>query len=539
MSNRAVLTFCITLLLLNPPLTYAHDHEHEGHEHGADVVGKVAFPTSCNASVQSQFETGVALLHSFEYDRAATMFASVEKDDPDCAMAYWGSAMTSFHQIWSPPAPDEMAAGWAQIQKARNAHEQTAQEAAWINALYNFYQPGALKIEQRVTQYSLAMQKLYESDPKQDEPAIFYALSILADEPPGDTALLYPKKAVAILNQVLARNPTHPGVVHYLIHACDNPEMAGLGLAAARQYASIAASSPHAVHMPGHIFARLGLWKEDIASNLAAVAVSEQQHQPAFYALHPMEFLEYAYLQTGQTAKANAVVADAVGTPLEKYGHASYAGRLYDHYQAEFPAYFYLETRNWPAAKALTITSNGPGARLTLSWSRAIAAGHLHDVATAKAAVAEFNQAKLDYKKLFPDREEGPVDTHSDEVRAWLAYAQGDTKTAFRLMKEAADYQDKVGKAEVELPAREMLADMLFELKRPKPALEQYSLSLKSDPNRFNGLYGAGLSAEQTGSKNLAIYYYQQLMVNCDAGSAPERIELAHAQEFVKKNAAH
>ncbi len=539
MLNRAALTVCISVALLNTPLTYAHEHEHEGHDHGAEVVGKISFPTSCNPAVQSQFETGVALLHSFEYARAAKVFAAVEQADPDCAMAYWGSAMTSFHQIWGPPAPEEMAAGWDKIQKARSAPEQNPQEAAWINALYHFYQPGDLKIEQRVTQYSLAMQKLYESDPKQDEPAIFYALSILADEPPTDTALLYPKKAVAILNQVLARNPTHPGVVHYLIHACDNPEMAELGLAAARQYASIAASSPHAVHMPGHIFARLGLWKEDISSNLAAVAVSEQQHQDAFYALHPMEFLEYAYLQTGQTDKAKAIVAQAVGTPLEQYGHASYAGRLYDHYQAEFPAYFYLETRNWPVATALKIASNGPAARLTLSWSRAIAAGHLHEVATAKAAVAEFNQAELDYKKMFPDRDEGPVNTHSDEVRAWLAYAQGDTKTAFGLMKEAADYQDKVGKAEVELPAREMLADMLFELKRPKEALEQYSLSLKSDPNRFNGLYGAGLAAEKTGSRNLAIYYYQQLMVNCDSGSAPERMELAHAREFVRQHAVH
>jgi hypothetical protein len=497
-----------------------------------EALGKIIFPTSCSVQAQGKFETGVALLHSFEYDRASRRFEEVSTVDPGCAMGYWGSAMSLYHQLWNPPSAADLVVGWQLIQKAESAAEHNPREHAWIEALAAFYKPGSASVAQRTTRYSESMQKLHAAFPSDDEAAVFYALSVLADAPPDDTELLYARKAVKILNQVLEKRPDHPGVAHYLIHACDSPELAQQGLAAAKRYARIAPSSPHALHMPSHIFTRLGLWNDDIASNLAAIEAAQKGSAGAGYRLHPMDFLEYAYLQTGQDDKARAVEADAVSGGANGYEHG--LEKYYFYVQAQFPALLALETRDWKAAQALQPNSDAsPGHRVITFWAQAIGAGHLRDGSAAKVAADKLDEDLAAYSKSHPDIPAPPVDVRKNEAHAWLAFAQDDQASAFALLHAAIEYQDRVGKGEVDLPAREMLADMLLELNRPAEALEQHRLSLKTDPNRFNGLFGAGRAAELLGQRDVASTYYKQLLANCEQAHEPGRTELLHAGGFV------
>lgn len=512
-------------------------HDHEIHRDTTETLGRIEFPTSCPAQIQVSFESGVALLHSFEYDRAASRFGEVSKADPDCAMAYWGSAMSLYHQIWDDPSEADLAAGWQFVQKAGSATEKSPREIAWIEALAVFYKPGTRTVEQRTVQYSEAMSNLHAAYPSDVEAAAFYALSLLAAQPPSDTELIYSKKAVSILNEALDKHPDHPGIAHYLIHACDSPALAQQGVAAARRYAEIASASPHALHMPSHIFTRLGLWSDDIASNLKAKEAAERDGSGVEYRLHPMDFLEYAYLQTAQDDKAKAIEADAVSGTSKGYGHGN--EKYYYYVQAHFPALLALETRSWKEAVALRPFAGAePGYRTITFWAQAVGAGHLRDVSAAKAAVDSLDLDSAAYRKAHPDTPIPPVDVKKNEAYAWLAFAKGDEASAFELLRAAIDYQDRVGKGEVDLPAREMYGDMLIELNRPGEALEQYRLSLKSDPNRFNGLFGAGRSAEALGQANVATSYYRQLVANCEAAAGGSRAGLQHARQYLAQAGA-
>lgn len=498
----------------------------------SENLGRVVFQTSCKAQAQSRFEGAVGLLHSFEYDRATKRFQEVSTIDPDCAMSYWGSAMSLYHQIWDDPSDDDLAAGWRFVQRARSAAKKSPRERAWIEALGVFYEPGSRTVVQRTAMYSHAMERLHAAYPSDDEAGVFYALSLLAVAPPSDTELVYNRMAVEVLNGIFERRPDHPGVAHYLIHACDNPKMAQRGLAAARRYAGLAPSSPHALHMPSHIFTRLGLWDEDIASNRAAIDAAEQSSAGAEYRLHPMDFLEYAYLQTGQVAKARAVEKDAESGTQAGYGHGN--EKYFFYVKAQFPALLALETHDWKAVEALQpLAEAEPGYRRTTFWARSVGAGHLRDVPAATAAAQAYDEELAAWRSSHPHTPVPPVEERKNEVHAWLAFAQGDYEAAFGLLRAAIEYQDKVGKGEVDLPAREMYADMLLELDRPAEALEQYRLSLRSDPNRFNGLFGAGRAAELLGQAEVAKGYYRQLLANCTQADDPPRPEFLHAKQFV------
>jgi tetratricopeptide (TPR) repeat protein len=526
----------LAALILSASAMRAFGHEHESNPDAAETLGRVVFPTSCTAQVQHRFEGGVALLHSFEYDRATQRFQTVIRDDPGCAIAYWGAAMALYHELWSDPSDSDLADGWQLIQKARLAEKKSPREDGYIQAMAAFYEPADRTVEARTAVYSRAMEKLHLAYPSDDEAAVFYALSLLAAAPPTDTSLEHARKAVRILNEVLARSPEHPGVAHYLIHACDSPMLAQQGLAAARRYANLAPSSPHALHMPSHIFTRLGLWRDDIASNLAAIDAAERGSAGAESRLHPMDFLEYAYLQTGQDDKARAIEVQAVAMKNEGFSHG--AEEYYFYVQAKFPALLALETRNWKAAEALIPTAGGePSFQAMTYWAQSVGAGHLRDVAVAEAAVAKLDEAIAADRKSHPDVPIPPVDTRKNEAHAWLAFAQGNGAAAFELLQPVIQYQDQVGKGEVELPAREMYADMLLELNRPTEALEQYRLSLKSDPNRLNGLYGAGRAAELLQQSDTAMAFYKQLLDNCTQDKSSNRPELAHARQFVAATA--
>lgn len=503
-------------------------------DYSSEQVGEISFPTSCFPDVQEQFDRALALLYSFEYDKAARQFHEVQQRDPECAIAYWGEAMTLYHQLWSPPSDSDLAQGWQLAQKASSGVKKTAREEGYIEAISTYFKPGNQSSDERSAAYSQSIEKLHDHWPSDEEATVFYALSLLAIESPSDSSLVYAKNAASILNRVLVEYPDHPGALHYLIHACDNPRMAERGLSAAKRYASIAPSSPHAQHMPSHIFARLGMWQEDIASNLASLAAAEKDASGSEARLHAMDFLEYAYLQIGQDRKAQSIEEKALA--LKNEGFTRGMEMNYFYAQAYFPALLLLETRNWEAVESLRPTPSADhGLQVLTLWAQAVAAGHLRDVATARAAVSRLDAALGDTRDTQLESMAPPVDTNKNEAHAWLAFAEKDSATAFKLLEPVIQLQEKVGKNEVELPAREMYADMLLELGRPAEALEQYRLSLKTDPNRFNGLYGAGRSAELGHQTGLAATYYKRLLENCNQGKNSNRPELQHARNLITR----
>jgi tetratricopeptide (TPR) repeat protein len=517
---------------------YGSAQETESHHHAEPVekLGTVSFTTSCGANVHASFKRGVALLHSFWYDEAEKQFKEIAGKDPSCAIAYWGEAMSLYHQLWDRPDKVHLQRGWELLQKAKRTGKKTERERDYIEALAAFYRDyGKVDHDKRAAAYSEGMERVYQRYPDDNEAAVFYALSLLASEPDSDTQLTYRKKAVSILNAVLNKEPDHPGVAHYLIHACDNPKMAWLGLPAARRYAEIAPASPHALHMPSHIFARLGLWQEDIQSNRASKAAAERlgpMHVGMENRLHAMDFLEYAYLQIGEDEKAKAIIAESEGVRAADLD-PGFNGYL-NYVRAYFPATYALETRHWKDAEALSPPAGAePMHQAITYWARAVAAGHLRDVADARAAMKQFDAMVVAVKKGRQAYLAKGMETNRDEARAWLAFAEGRNEEALNLLRPVAERQDQVGKGEVELPAREMLADMLLEMNRPQDALAEYETSLKSDPNRFNGLYGAARAAELAHRPEKASAYSAQLLKNCENAASSDRPELAHAKELV------
>lgn len=510
-------------------------HHHDAHDPN-ERLGTVNFPISCTAEAQKPFERGLALLYSFEYESAENQFKDVAAQDPKCAMAYWGQAMSLYHQLWSRPSNEDLKTGHELVEKARQLKPPTPRERDYIAAIAIFYRdPGRLKYNKRVDGYSRAMGKLYERYPQDREAGVLYALSLLGSGPDHDPEHVSEKKAVAILNKLFAEQPDHPGIAHYIIHACDNPAMAGLGLDAARKYAAIAASSPHAVHMPSHIFARLGLWQEDINSNLAAIAVADKKEAEHLHVmhhkLHSMDFLQYAYLQIGDDAKAKSIVGG-----LSSISRSDLMADFQDYYDdmvANFPANYDIETRQWSEAlKLQPSASAAPNVQVVTWWAHAVAAGHLHDASAAADSLRHYDEL-LDRVRKGPKSymAEGLKHEH-DLVQAWTLFAKGKNEEALKLLRSVADEQDKIGKGETEIPAREMVADMLLEMNRPAEALAEYETSLKTDPNRFNGLYGAARAAELAQQKQKAATYYAQLLKNCD-GSNSDRPELQKARALI------
>jgi hypothetical protein len=473
------------------------------------------------------------LLYSFEYESADNQFKEVANKDPKCAIAYWGQAMSLYHQLWNRPSKEDLKRGLELIGKAQQLKAKTPRERDYIDAMAVFYRDsGKTDHRRRADAYSKAMEGVYQHNPTDREAAVFYALSLLASGPSDDATHANARKALAILNKIFAEQPDHPGAAHYIIHSCDNPQMASLGLAAAREYAAIAPASAHAVHMPSHIFARLGLWQEDIASNNAALRATDKMAAMHLHVMHhrmhSMDFLQYAYLQIGDDANAKRQYDE-----LAKYNRAEIEPDYQDYYDemlSGFAALYAVERRQWKDAVALQpVAGAKPNIQAVTYWARAVGAGHLHDAAAAQDALKHYEEGLEALRK-------GPraylldgLKNEHEEVRAWTAYAEGRNDEALRLLRSVADRQDKVGKAEVEIPAREMLADMLLEMNRPKDALAEYEISLKTDPNRFNGLYGAAQAAEKLQQKEKAAGYYAQLLKNCQ-GVNSDRPELEQAK---------
>jgi tetratricopeptide (TPR) repeat protein len=531
--TKYVFLLSLALVLSSWPLLAQEEHRHT---ESLEKIGNVSFPITCNQSVQEEFERGLALLHSFWYEEAQKSFKKVLDQDPHCAIAYWGHAMSIYRPLWNRPTASDLQNGRKLIQVAQTIDANSQRERDYIDALAVFYGDDNRDYQKRSADYCNVMQKLFARYPKDREAAVFYALSLLGSQPDNDTELENPKKAIAILAELFKEAPDHPGVAHYLIHAADNPRLAILGLAAARRYAQIAPASPHALHMPSHIFARLGLWQEDIQSNLASIAATSQSsgmHIGAEHQIHAMDFLEYAYLQIGENNKAKAVVdqlatihADDVDPGLDGYR---------DRMRAHLPAMYALETHHWKEALALQPPAGAePSSQAITYWARAVAAGHLRDVPTARAAVQQYDAMLDTVRKSSRPHQADYMSTNGVEAHAWLIFTEGKIDEALSLLRSVADKQDAEGKGEVELPAREMLGDMLLEMSRSRDALAEYEKSLKTDPNRFNGVYGAARSAELLQEPRTAAAYYAQLLKNCEIRS--QRPELSHAKELLARN---
>ena len=512
----------------------------------AERLGAVSFPVSCAPSQQANFNRGVALLHDFWYAEARPQFERILKSDPNCSMAHWGIAMSVFHQIWDRPGEAKRVLARSELVAAQKHPAVTTREREYVAALYEFFKSGPDDYQPRIDAYSAAMKKLYAAHPDDVDAGAFYALSLLAAKTPADTGLEPEEKAMTVLEPLWAKYPDHPGLVHYIIHACDNPAMAPKGLAAARAYGKVAPSGPHAVHMPGHIFARLGLWQEDIAANAASVEASraaEARRESGWMdQFHSDDFLVYAYLQSGQEQKAAAVIADAAAA-INRYkampgmgGPDDYMVGMFPYYEVKLPIFVDLETRNWQRTLALEAVAGAPPMTQTLVyWGRSIAAGHLHrtdearrDLAAFDALIAEIRKSPQAYYA-----EGTSVKIARGEMLAWTAFAADHLEEALSRIRESADLQDRVGQGEVDIPAREMLADMLFATKRPKEALLEYQRSLKYSPNRFNALYGAGRAAEAAGDQASARRYFAALLTATDQGARSTRPEIAHAKGLV------
>jgi tetratricopeptide (TPR) repeat protein len=506
----------------------------ESHDHAdGEKLGMVSFPISCTSQEQELVERGIALLHSFWFDEAQKQFEEAVQKDPQCAMAYWAEAIGLYRPLAYRPSDSAMKQGWTLIQKGHALHAKTQRERDYIDALAVFYRNDSRDYETRNREYSEAMEKVYRQYPADDEAAVFYAMSLLTWGPDESHPLINPEKAIEILNRVFEKNPNHPGVAHYLIHASDSPQLAPLGLAAARRYAQIAPAAPHALHMPSHIFARLGLWQDDIQSNLASLDAARHpvsMHVGAENQVHAMEFLEYAYLQIGADQKAEQMVREqaAIGYDQVDKNLVDFLDRT----RANSPAMYFLETRHWKEAADLKPdTKAQPYNQAFTYWAHAVAAGHLQNAAAAREAVSQLD-AMEDATKRGPQAFRAQhMEVKRDEAAAWYAFTENRNDEALKLLRAVADKQDVEGKGEVELPAREMLADMLLEMGRPEDALTEYEKSLKTDPNRFNGLAGAAKAAELTHKPEKAKAYSAQLLKNCD-GQQSDRSELANARSF-------
>jgi tetratricopeptide (TPR) repeat protein len=503
--------------------------QHEQHEHPAgepEKLGKVNFPVSCDAGLQLQFNRAVAMLHSFWYEKANEEFAAVAKKDPACGMAYWGIAMTLYHPIWEAPGAGALKQGSEAVAKAKLAAPKTQRERDYIAAIETFYKDSdRLDHHTRALAYEKAMEQLQARYPDDRGSAS-----------PTDKSYANQKKAGTILEKILVEQPDHPGVAHYIIHAYDYPSLTSRALDAARSYAKIAPDSPHALHMPSHIFTRLGLWQESIESNLASEAAAQKYNAPG-NELHARDYLVYAYLQGGQDRAAKKVI-DTAPPPLPKdpqYFNGLYAtGTMSPRYA--------VERHRWAEAAALTVPPNTfPGGRYAwaeanIHLARALGASHVGDIDSGKKEVQQLASLRdtlvQSNEKYWADQ----VDIQREIATAWLTLVEGEHEEALRQMRHAADHEDSTDKHPVTpgmiLPARELLGEMLLELKQPAQARLEFEGTLRTAPNRYNALSGAARAAKLSGNNEKAKSYYAKLLAICEHADE-DRPELVDARALL------
>lgn len=497
----------------------------------SDQLGKVVFPTSCAPKVQKQFETGVAMLHSYWFGEARKTFEAVLRDDPNCAIAYWGIALDYLgNSLSAPPQAKNAHAAWEALQKAQSigaAGKTTQRERDWIDALSAYYRDhDKVPVNTRLAAYRDATEKLTEKYPDDFEAWVFYALNLQASAPKNDVQYRQQQKSAQILETLLHKNPEHPGVVHFLIHAYDYPPLAEKGIAAARRYAKLAPAAPHARHMPSHIYSMVGLWEDSIASNLHSLEV-----RPDYY--HAMDFIVYAHLQLGQDAKAQAMLQRARDVAAK----ATNSDLGMNTALSAIPARIVLERGDWKGAAALPVTpTNSPMAESLSRFTRGLGMARTGDYAGAKAEVAAMQKLRAALEKsnngYWADRTEEQMLS----VLAWVALGEGNKEQAEKFMRTAADNEDgSVKHVAMEnrlYPLRELYAELLLEMGQAAPALREFEVSLKAYPNRYRSIFGIARAADAAGDRAKAAAHYNRLMTLAKNADTP-RPELARARSYV------
>ncbi|HWB30127.1 MAG TPA: hypothetical protein VG736_06465 [Vicinamibacterales bacterium] len=534
--RRAAYVLTCSAVLLSTSLPRAQDHQHAAGER----LGTVHFETSCAAAAREPFDRAMALLHSFEFGTAITGFTSVLAADPSCAMAYWGIAMARWTNptTATPRPPAQIQQGLDAVAHAHAANPKTARERAYIDAVaVLFTDADTISQPARIAAYERAMGAVAAAYPDDREASIFWALALTAAAPPTDKTYANQLKAGAILERILPEEPDHPGIMHYIIHTYDVPALAGRGLDAARRYAAIAPSAPHALHMPSHIFTRVGAWQDSIETNIASADAARRGGMVPDE-LHALDYMVYAYLQTGQDDAVRALLprVDALATqadPTRITGAASGVGGIFA--LAAIPARWALERRDWPAAAHLEPKpSQFPYTEAMTYFARALGASHtgaLDDARRAGAALDDIQKKLAGSGDLYWAEQ---VAIEADGAKAHLALAEGRTAEAIATMRATALREDATEKNAVTpgplAPARELLGDMLLETKQPSAALVEYETTLKKEPNRFRAVDGAARAAAAAGDQETARRYYAQLLQIAAKADSPGRPELAEAK---------
>jgi tetratricopeptide (TPR) repeat protein len=501
----------------------------------AEQVGKVEFPNSCTPAVQEKLLRGIAMLHSFYYFAAKKAFEEVAAEDNSCVIAAWGFASI----LMANPlqgvgaSPKDAPLAQAAIDKGRKMGAKTERERDYLEAVAAYYEDFANRTE-RARQ--LARAKAYEAlaakYPADDEAQIFYALYLAGTQLASDQTYSAWLKAAGILEKQFAKHPDHPGVAHYLIHSYDAPPIAQQGMPAARLYAKIAPDAPHALHMPSHIFTRVGAWADSVATNRRSADVAQKGHDPD-QALHAMDYMTYAYLQLGRDGEARKTL-DEARTLAGLTGVAAGPYAL-----AAMPARLAVERGAWgEAAKLEPVPGKYPYTEAMTHFARALGAARSGDPNAAQKDIERIAALRDQLRAAKNEYWANEVEVMRLASLAWVSLAQKKSGDALALMRQAADMEDKSEKNIITpgrlLPARELLGDMLLEMKRPAEALKEYEASQVREPSRYRGLYGAGMAASQAGDKAKAKQYFGRLVDM--AGSASSRTELGNARAYLARN---
>lgn len=532
--------FPIIPLLVSTPLVSAQAQEHA---HPAqEKLGRVVFPVSCSPEAQRRFERAMAVLHSFWWEEGGNAFGAVLAADSSCAMAHWGLAMNAWGNPFAGgPSGTTLAAAAQSAERAAAMGGKTPREAGFIAAVAALYRnPSNTSNSSRLRAYADTMARVRRDHPKDDEVALYYALSLVATVAPTDTTFAQQKQAAAILNPLFARHPDHPGLAHYIIHANDSPHLAHLGLDAARRYAAIAPSAPHAQHMPTHIFVRLGMWDETIASNWKSYQASVEHAGANGLAgveaegLHALDYAVYSYLQQGKDREARRIVAlgDSIGT-------TAVANSLIGGYnRTASQARIALEQGDWKAAANFrpSIASTAPVAAMLTGFTRGIGSARSGNAAQARQEALALDSLSKALAGTEPDWSR-IADIKRRAVEAWAMFAAGDTAGGLALAKEAAEMEAVTAKHPVTpgelLPARELEADMLLAAGRHAEARTAYQASLRREPGRARSVFGAARAAELGKDHAAATAGYREYL-KMMANATGDRAEIRIARAFVR-----
>lgn len=513
-----------------------------------DQFGDVNFSLSCNYDMRKTFDLAVSLLHSFEYEEAEKAFVQVIDADPECAMAYWGVAMSISHSLWYQADNSYLKKG-TQLLEIANTLPKGERERDYLDAISIYYKDWE-KINQheRALLYEKKMEHIFKKYPEDTEAAVFYALALRASADRTDKTYKNQKKSGKILEELLLKQPNHPGIAHYIIHNYDYPELAHLALPTARRYAIIAPASSHAQHMPSHIFTRLGLWEESIESNLnsasSARCYSEASAMDGYWSneLHAMAYLVYAYLQKGDNNKAN-----------EQYEYMKTMSKVYPsnidaiaYPFAAIPSRIAIENHNWKNAanivphKSEIDWEKYPWQNALIHFTRALGSSHTNNYAAAEKEIEILNVLR---KKIVDNGSKINGDQVLIQIKiakGWLSYFKGNQEDGTALLLEAAEMEDVLGVHGITpaklTPAWEFLGDMYLKMDKQILALEAYEKNLIANPNRFNGLYGAAIAAKLSGNKEKATMYFESLL-KLTENTNSDRPEQQEAKEYLKNNA--